>query len=87
MDALALRLTQGLQDERMVVGIVALEHADHVGSVDQAVAGHLRTKILTISIGDGVPEVGEDLLMLVLHVDVVEFGDNDSVVVAVLKSK
>uniref|UniRef100_A0A7S3MQ34 Uncharacterized protein n=1 Tax=Favella ehrenbergii TaxID=182087 RepID=A0A7S3MQ34_9SPIT len=82
MDALANRASNLLQDVLVEVKIVALEHADVVGGVHQAVAIHFLPEFLTRVIHDSIKVVGQDLLMLSLHVHIIELGDEDGVIVA-----
>ena len=85
MDTFALARSQSLQNEHVIITVIALQHADHVRGVDEAVAAHLVGKLLALTIDNVSPEVAQDFLMLILHVDVIEFAHNKSMVVAVLQ--
>ena len=68
-----------------VLCIVALKHANVVGSVDQAVARHFLLKCFTVLPLNALKEVGDVFLVLALHLDVSDFGDDDRVIVGDLR--
>ena len=86
MDVLTDCVLDLLQDEVHEVRIFRLEKADVVGGVDEGIAGHLDMELVLHVSLKPTKEVADDLLLLAFHLDVVDFGDKDNMVITGLQT-
>ena len=84
MDVLADRILDLSHHVVHELSILRLQEENVVGRVDQAVPRHLFGELVWHVTLDARKEAANDLLVLVLHLHVVDFGDEHVVIVAVL---
>ena len=82
--ACSLVLKNCLENEVIEFCVFCLEQADVVWWVDQAVPGYFDHELILLITCDLGEPVADNILMLSLHLNVVELGNDKSVVVTIL---
>ncbi len=67
-----------------IFSTVTLHHADVVGCVDAAVARNLFRELCSFAVYNSIEEILQELLMFTFHLNVIDLGHDDSVIVAAI---
>ena len=82
--ACSLVLKDCLEDEVIELCVFRLNQTNVVRWVDEAVPGNFDHELILLISGDRSEPVSNNILMLSLHLNVVELGNDESVVVTIL---